>query len=128
MSNYTQKLTISQVDDQTCPATAYQEATVCVPVNVRPFVVAGTPLTFCCGDPIVTSDVTTCNGVPNGSCTFTLTQDICVVVPVEFGARTRVGAPSVECGESSAEDICTDCDIFQPVELPNTGNCPTCKK
>lgn len=50
-----------------------------------------------------------CNGERNGSCVFTISQDICVAVPVEFGATATVGDAFVNCNAASAEDICTDC-------------------
>ncbi|MFA5635311.1 MAG: hypothetical protein WC977_05335 [Anaerovoracaceae bacterium] len=93
----------------TCPATGYQTASVCVPVTVTPFALPGTTTTVCCGPPIVTPGPTTCPGVENGSCTFTITQNLCTAVPVEFGATTTPGVPSVLCGGASAEDICTGC-------------------
>ena len=93
-----------------CETTAFQTATVCVPVTVTPFAIAGTPTTFCCGDAIITQGPATCKGTVNGSCTFTITQNICISIPVLFGATATVGAPSVECGTASDVDICTNCN------------------
>ena len=76
---------------QTCPAVGYQSASVCVPVTVTPFAEAGSTTTKCCGDPIVTPGRETCDGVKNGSCFFTISQNICVAVPVAFGAVATVG-------------------------------------
>jgi hypothetical protein len=117
MKSLSNQVSILQVENQTCPATAYQSATVCVPVRVRPYAIAGIPTTICCGEPIVTNEGATCAGTLNGRCSFTLTQDICIEVPVEFGARSRVGRPFVECGEVSNEDICTDCDEIPVPEI-----------
>ena len=90
-----------------CPVIGYQRSTVCVPVTVTPFAHVGTPITSCCGQPIVTAgDVCPRNG---GVCRFTISQQICVAVPVEFGARAVAGTPSVQCGEASSTNICTDC-------------------
>lgn len=93
---------------QRCQATAYQRSTVCVPVTITPFANNGETVTFCCGDPTITP-VPDCEGVENGSCVFTITQNICVSVPVEFGAYTNVGDPFVQCGQVSSENICIDC-------------------
>lgn len=101
---------INQSAVQTCPAVGYQPATVCVPVTVTPFARALPTTTFCCGSPTVTPGTATCPGTVNGSCNFTLTQKICVSVPVNFGAVSTVGAPHVQCGDSSGEDVCTNCD------------------
>lgn len=93
--------------DGSCPVVGYQRFTVCVPVTVTPFAHVGTPITNCCGEPIVTAgDVCPRNG---GVCRFTISQEICVAVPVEFGARAVAGTPSVQCGKASNKNICTDC-------------------
>lgn len=90
-----------------CPVVGYQKSTVCVPVTVTPFAVAGTPVTTCCGAPVITpGDVCMRN---SGVCKFTIRQQICVAIPVEFGARAAAGAPSVQCNETSTSDICTGC-------------------
>ena len=93
--------------DGSCPVVGYQRSTVCVPVTVTPFAHVGTPVTNCCGEPVVTAgDVCPRNG---GVCRFTISQEICVAVPVEFGARAVAGTPSVQCGEVSNRNICADC-------------------
>ncbi len=90
-----------------CPVVGYQRSTVCVPVTVTPFAHVGTAITSCCGEPVVTAgDV--CPG-DGGVCCFTIKQQICVAVPVEFGARAVAGTPSVQCGEASNTNICRDC-------------------
>lgn len=94
---------------QTCQAVGYQSATVCVPVVVTPFAIARETTTVCCGAPIITPGITVCEGVVNGSCYFTISQNICVEVPVEFGAYSSVGAPVVQCGEATNQDICSNC-------------------
>lgn len=48
-------------------------------------------------------------------CSFTLSQNVCVAVPVDFGATATVGGAYVECLGASAEDICTACDILPEV-------------
>ena len=37
----------------------------------------------------------TCDGERNGSCVFTISQDICVAVPVEFGATATKLPPKI---------------------------------
>lgn len=51
-----------------------------------------------------------CDGVKNGTCVFTIGQNICVQVPVEFGATAQVGDTYVNCNGATADDICTDCN------------------
>ena len=107
-------------ETQTCPAVGYQSASICVPVTVTPFAQTGLTATKCCGTPVVTPGREVCNGMKNGSCVFTITQDICVAVPVEFGAVATVGDTYVSCNEVSDNDICTGCDQMPPVtpEIP----------
>ena len=95
---------------QTCPNTAYQSATVCVPITVTPFAKTGSPITKCCGDPVITTGVNVCDGKKNGTCVFTVTQDLCITVPVEFGATAVAGDSYVSCNGASADNICLDCD------------------
>jgi hypothetical protein len=102
-------LVINQQPVVTCPATGYQRASIYVPVTVTPFALPGDTTTFCCGPPIITPGVMSCPGTENGTCTFTITQNICTAVPVEFGANSSVGSTFVSCGEVSREDICTNC-------------------
>lgn len=97
-------------ETQTCPAIGYQSASICVPVTVTPFAQAGTTITKCCGSPVVIPGREVCGGVKNGSCVFTISQDICVAVPVEFGAVATVGDSFVSCNGVSEEDICTSCE------------------
>lgn len=105
----------------TCPAIGYQSASICVPVTVTPYAQTGIATTKCCGSPVVTSGRDVCGGVRNGSCFFTISQDICVAVPVEFGAVASVGDSYVSCNGASDSDICTSCgEQMPPVTDPVT--------
>lgn len=95
--------------DGSCPAVGYQRVDVCVPVMVTPFAKTGSTITTCCGDAVVTPGATPCDGVKNGTCAFTISQTICVEVPVAFGATATVGDTFVNCLGASADDICTNC-------------------
>lgn len=95
----------------TCPATGYQTSSVCVPVVVTPFATPGVTTTLCCGAPVITPGISTCPGVPNGTCTFTITQNLCTTVPIEFGAEAVTGTPTVLCGTASGVDLCTGCGV-----------------
>lgn len=108
-------------ENQTCPTVGYQAANICVPVSIEPYAKAGATLTKCCGNPTVIPGRQICGGVKNGICSFTLSQSICVAVPVEFGANAIVGEAYVDCLDASAEDICTDCS-FSPAPAPAAIN------
>lgn len=98
-------------ENQTYPTVAYQLSSVCVPVTVTPFAKAGQTVTKCCTKPTVIAGRYTCNGVKNEQCVFTLSQDVCIEVPIEFGAVATVGDTYVACNGASAEDICPDCTV-----------------
>ncbi|HZK01243.1 MAG TPA: hypothetical protein VFC96_00090 [Anaerovoracaceae bacterium] len=102
-------LNIEQQQVLTCPATGYQLSSVCVPVTVTPFAIPGTTETICCGSPVITPGIGECPGLVNGNCMFTITQNLCTAVPIEFGANATTGNPSVVCGTVSSTDICTTC-------------------
>lgn len=100
---------VTDPSDGSCPATGFQKASVCVPVLVTPFAHAGTPITKCCGEPVVTAGDKPCSGKKNASCAFTISQTICVEVPVNFGATATVGDTFVDCLGASADNICRNC-------------------
>ncbi|MGL5972911.1 MAG: hypothetical protein ACRCZK_04290 [Oscillospiraceae bacterium] len=108
----------SLLEEQTCPSVGYQSVSVCVPVTVNPFAKTGITSTKCCGNAIVQQGVATCGGVKNGSCTFTISQDVCVAIPVEFGATATVGDTFVNCNSASADDICTNCTTIPEATIP----------
>ncbi|MEG1790588.1 MAG: hypothetical protein RR230_08045 [Oscillospiraceae bacterium] len=108
----------SSVTTQTCPTVGYQSASICVPVTVTPFAEAGITFTKCCGNAFVTPGKSTCSGLKNGSCFFTISQDICVEVPVSFGAIATVGDTFVSCNGASADNICAECDVIPVKEKP----------
>jgi len=101
----------------TCSTTGYQTASVCVPVTVIPFANVGEAITKCCGTPVVTMGKNSCEGPRNRTCVFTITQEICVEVPVEIGAVADTGEVNVACIAVSSEDICNGCESPElPVE------------
>lgn len=96
--------------EKTCPAVGYQKVSVAVPVTIIPFAHAGKARITCCGHPTVISGERPCSGKKDDICTFTISQTICVEVPVSFGAKTKVGETYVDCLKASAYDLCDKCD------------------
>ena len=92
-------------EDDSCASVFYQKETVCVPVKVTPYARSGIARATCCGNPIVRSGVQ-CSGSQT-SCTFTITQNLCIEVPISFGAEIETGTATVQCGEISDEEC--DC-------------------
>ncbi len=93
-------------DDNACLRMAYQRAVVSVPLAVKPYSVAGPTNTLCCNDPVITN--VRWGGAKKQVCYFTITQEICVEVPVYFGAEAFTGTPGVVCLPASLAD-CDDC-------------------
>lgn len=88
-----------------CDTTVFQTIEVCVPITVTPDADVGIINVTCCG-PATVSDEECAAGEP--SCTFYVTQNLCVEVPVVFSATGEPGTPTVQtCGEPS-QDGC-DC-------------------
>lgn len=84
-----------------CESVFYQNETVCVPVKVTPYAKSGTAKATCCGNPVVKSGGQ-CLGSQT-SCTFTITQSLCIEVPISFGAVIETGNAVVQCGTVSEE-------------------------
>lgn len=95
--------------ESSCTVYGSQRATVCVPVTVTPFASVGDTVTRCCGSPTVTPGTAVCGGTPMGKCVFTISQDVCITVPVSFGAGSVVGQYSVLCGGADTGESCPDC-------------------
>lgn len=89
-----------------CVKTAYQRALVTVPISVKPYSVAGPTNTLCCADPVITN--VRWSGSKERVCFFTITQEICVEIPIHFGAEAFAGVPGVDCLNTSLDD-CEDC-------------------
>ena len=109
MANFVLTDTNGEPIAESCPATGFQSLSVCAPVTVTPFARSGVTKTKCCGDPVVRPGQETCPGIKNGSCHFTISQDLCVEVPVVFGAVSQVGDAFVNCIRTSEKDICINC-------------------
>jgi hypothetical protein len=114
--NSVSDVTIADEVIHSCGSSFYHNQTVCVPVTVTPYATPGTATAKCCGAPVVTSG-NTCTG-GNKSCVFTVSQALCIQVPVSFGADVDTGETSVVCGNSSLSECnCSDEDI---ITIPGT--------
>lgn len=106
-------------EEKGCDRTFFQIETVCVPVTVTPFATPGDATATCCGDPVVKKE-DRCQGNKK-SCTFTITQRLCIEIPITFGADVDTGDAVVECGEVTKEPC--DCDTVtvtvEPIEGEN---------
>lgn len=93
-------------EEEECEKIFFQKANVCVPVTVTPFATPGETNVTCCGRPIV-SPQHVCAG-NDVSCKFTVTQELCIAIPITFGADVVTGEAKVECKEVSTRPC--DCD------------------
>jgi len=80
---------------------------VCVPITVRPFAYVGPTKTSCCGP--LNINTRGCRGTPGAVCTFYATQQICVDIPINYGASAVAGESFAECCMASdSECACHD--------------------
>lgn len=93
-----------------CQSTFYQTETVSVPVAVKPYAVPGETSAVCCGDPTITQGNTACHGDRGTVCYFTVSQKLCIEIPITFGAEVRTGSAVTQCGQVS--DSCCDSDTI----------------
>lgn len=89
------------------PLPVYYRADVCTPVSVTPFVTADEPQVTLCGEAEITLG-DTCTGAGD-SCGFTVRQQLCIAVPLRFGAVAEAGSSSTDCLAASSADICAGC-------------------
>lgn len=94
----------TQKPDKGCTVITHQNARVSVPVTVKPKVSAGDIKSFCCGEPKVTPSPYTisCKPYPDSRCSFVLTQNICIEIPIEFSADAVLSPPCIACPEPPA--------------------------
>lgn len=90
----TKTFTTLQNEDNVCESVVHE--TVCVQGNVTitPSVVSGPSTSFCVGNPIIGS----CPGELRRNCVFTVSQNICVQIPLTFSATASATANGVVCG------------------------------
>lgn len=96
---------------ESCESVFYQTETVCVPVSVTPFATPGIAKATCSGKPVISNKP--CKGSKT-SCTFSISQKLCIQIPVSFGAVIETDAAMVQCGEVSEESC--ECHDHKPKE------------
>ena len=100
-----------------CESLFNHKETVCVPVTVTPFARPGSARTICCGKPEISTE-TSCYG-ERTSCSFTVSQELCIELPITFGAQVETGSISVQCdGVSNGSCSCSDEEIELPSKAP----------
>lgn len=87
-----------------CESVFYQKESICVPVKVTPYAKPGKAKATCCGEPVVKTGEQ-CSGSQT-YCSFIITQNLCIEIPIAFGADIETGKTVVQCGTVSE----TKCD------------------
>ena len=76
-----------------CAKTGCQCVDVSLPVEVSPVACVGEIVTTCQGTPVVTCRTDPCCN----TAVLTVTQQLCLTIPVRFGANTCVGEATIAC-------------------------------
>ena len=102
-----QSVGLYAVKQNECESLFNHKETVCVPVTMTPFARPGAARTICCGKPEISTE-TSCYG-ERTSCSFTVSQELCIELPITFGAQVETGSISVQCdGVSNGSCNCSD--------------------
>lgn len=80
-----------------CPATVHEAVCVQATITITPDVTVGEIESFCVGGPVIGA----CPGTPEMECTFTVSQNICVQVPLNFSANATAVPSGIVCGTPS---------------------------
>lgn len=91
-----------------CAKTGTQCVSVSTPVVLTPVADVGAVSVSCAGEPAAT-----CTANAKGTaCTVTLTQRLCVSIPITFGVDHTGGEPSIGCA-ACADGECAPCGCGQ---------------
>lgn len=102
--NHVKDVALLQEEVEVCESIVHE--TVCVQgsVTITPNVVSGPATSFCIGNPIIGS----CPGELRRNCVFTVSQKICVQIPLTFSATASAVGNGIVCG------------------IPDIGRCDHC--
>lgn len=88
--------------DKNCVTVASVPMRISAPVTVVPNIRQLPATISCCGEPTLTPIVSPCKG---DICSFVVTQYLCIEIPIEIGAISKIGKPRSQCFEQSNEDV-----------------------
>ena len=83
-----------QVNEGVCPTVVHENVCVQGTVTITPSVVSGESSSICIGNPIIGS----CPGRLQRFCSFTVSQNICVQIPLIFSATASAAPSGIVCG------------------------------
>jgi len=83
-----------------CPTVVHETVSVQAEVTITPKVVVGEVTSYCVGNPIIgTCPLDPC---PAEKCTFSVSQNICVQVPMTFSAKAEAREAGIVCSTPTA--------------------------
>jgi hypothetical protein len=95
VSNTNENIPMAQVDQPVeCPAVVHETVCVQADVTISPSVAVGTIESFCVGGPLIG----VCPGTPAQQCNFSVSQNICVQIPLTFSATANAVPSGIVCG------------------------------
>ena len=80
-----------------CNKTGTQCVDIAAPFTLTPTAAVGAVSITCQGSPSVTCVSDACGS----SCTVTMTQQVCVSVPIRYGVSLTSGEPKITCADGS---------------------------
>lgn len=98
--NISKVVTALQNEEGVCETTIHENVCVQATVTVEPDVQPGESRSFCLGNPIIGS----CPGTLRENCVFTVSQNICVQIPLTFSANATAVPNGIVCNEVGIGD------------------------
>lgn len=107
-NNITKVVTALQNEEGLCETVVHENVCVQATVTITPDVNSGPSTSFCLGNPIIGS----CPGTLRENCVFTVSQNICVQIPLTFSATAEAVPNGIVCnavgiGECEGTAGCT---------------------
>ncbi|MEG0036222.1 MAG: hypothetical protein RR147_03815 [Oscillospiraceae bacterium] len=94
MNELVQELCGCERENLTCTSTTSQYADVSVSLKLKPYAIVGKMSTECCGEPVIA--LRPC-GSGSCQCEITITQTVCVRIPIEYGTEADIGETKTNC-------------------------------
>jgi len=91
-------ITAQQDEGHARPTVVHENVCVQGVVTITPSVVSGESKSFCLGNPIICSCPCGCHKQLHKFCTFVVSQNICVQIPLTFSATASAIPNGVACG------------------------------
>ena len=74
-----------------------KKARISVPVTLRPRICTKGAITYSYGEPVLIKRSCDCNICRNTGCSFVLSQNVCIEIPIEFSADAIVKEACIDC-------------------------------